>query len=145
VRFFASGPQLIFGSGNYGVNGAINNIQSGKVVNGDLQPGSSIIFPLAPDFDKIRQTSDLPPRVEVENYLRSKRMPLLNISNPHERTIVILVYGFGKLMRQDSLEDGDVTSSRYLRPVVTQEEGILDPECDARFLRQQSTGRPTVQ
>jgi hypothetical protein len=72
-------------------------------------------------------------------------MPLLNISNPHERTIVILVYGFGKLMRQDSLEDGDVTSSRYLRPVVTQEEGILDPECDARFLRQQSTGRPTVQ
>jgi hypothetical protein len=125
VRFIASGPQLIFGSGNYGVNGAIGNMQSGKVVNGDLQSGSSIIFPLATDFDKIRQTSGLPPRVEVENYLRSKRMPLLNMSNPQGRTIVILVYGFGKLMRQDSLEDGDVTSSRYMRPVVTQEEGIL--------------------
>jgi hypothetical protein len=135
VRFFTFGPQLIFGSANYDGNGAIGSIQSGKVVNGDLQSGSSTSFPLAPDFDKIRQTAGLPPRVEVENYLRSKRMPLLNMSNPHERTIVILVYGFGKLMRQDSLQDGNVTSSRYLRPVATQEEGILDPECDAHFRR----------
>jgi len=58
---------------------------------------------------------------------------------------VILVYGFGKFIRQDSLEDGAVTSSRYLRPVLTEEEGILGPECDARFRQQQSTGRPTVQ
>jgi len=145
VRFFRADPQLLFGSGNYEVNGAIGSIHDGKILNGDLQPGSSIIFPGAPEFNAIQRTSGLPPRVEIEDYLRLKRMPLPNMSNSQGPTIVILVYGFGKLIRQDSLEDGAVTSSRFLRPVVTEEEGILGPECDARFRQQQSTGKPTVQ
>jgi hypothetical protein len=145
VRFFRADPNLIFGSGNYEVNGAIGSIHHGEIMNGDLQPGSSIILPGAPKFDEIRRTSGLPPRVVIEDYLRLKRMPLPNMSNSQGPTIVILVYGFGKLLRQDSLEDGSLTSSRYLRPVVTKEEGILGPECDAHFRQQQSAGRPTVQ
>ncbi len=145
VRFFGVDPQLLFGSGNYEANGAIGSIHHGSVVNGDLQAGSSIILPRAPDFNAIQRTSGLPSRVEVEDYLRLNRMPLPHISNPQGPTIVILVYGFGKLMRQDSLEDGIVTSSRYTRPVLTEEDDILGPECDARFRQQQSTGEPTVQ
>ena len=145
VRFFRADPQLLFGSGNYEANGTIGSIHHGKIMNGELQPGSSTIFPRAPDFNAIQKTSGLPPRVEIEDYLRLKRMPLPNMSNSQGPTIVILVYGFGKLIRQDSLEDGAITSSRYLRPVATEEESILGPECDAHLRQQQSTGRPTVQ
>jgi hypothetical protein len=145
VRFFRADPELLFGSGNYEVNGAIGSIHQGKIINGDLQPGSSIIVPLAPDFNAAQKSSGLPPRVEIENYLRLKRMPLPNMSHSQGPTIVILVYGFGKVLRQDSLEGGAVTSSRYLRPVATKEEEILGVECDARIRQQQSAVRPTVQ
>jgi hypothetical protein len=145
VRFFRFGPKLIFGSGNYEANGAIGSIQSGKIARGDLEPGSLIAMPLASGFNEIRQSAGLPQRVDVGDYLRSKRMQLPNVSNPQAPALVIFVYGFGKIIRQDTLDDGVATSSRYLRPVVTEEEGILGPECDARFNQQQSTGKPTVQ
>jgi hypothetical protein len=151
VRIFRAGPQLVFGSGNYEANGTLGSIQTGKIVNGDVQWPSPITMAgpqlnlMKQRFDEIRESSGLPPRFEVENYLRRKRLPLLNTSNPEERTIVVLVYGFGQLVRQDSIDEGVVTSSRYLRPVVTEEEGILGPECDARFRQQQSVGIPTVQ
>lgn len=145
VRTFSAESELVFGSGNYDADGTLGSIQSGKVMNGDLEPGSSVAFPLAPDFGEIRQASGLPPRLEIENYLRSKRiLPLIN-SSLQERTIVILVYGFGKLIRQDSLENGTIVSSHYLKPVVTEEEGILGPECDEHLQQQQSTGKSTVQ
>lgn len=145
VRFFRADPQLVFGAGNYEIKGTIGSIHHGKIMNGALQPGSAITFPRAPEFNAIEQSLGLPRRVEIEDYLRLKRMPLPRMSNSEGPTLVILVYGFGKLIRQDSLEDGAVTSSRFLRPVVTEEEGILGPECDARFRQQQSTGTPTVQ
>ncbi len=152
VRIFRAGPQFVFGSGNYETNGTLGSIQSGRIRNGDVQyPAPITMAPrpqddlMRPRFNEIRQASGLPPRVEIEKYLRLKRLPLLTTSNPEGRTIVVLVYGFGQLVRQDSLDEGVVTSSRYLRPVVTEEEGIIGPECDARFRQQESTGRPTVQ
>jgi hypothetical protein len=152
VRIFRAGPQLVFGSGNYEANGTLGSIQSGKIMNGDVQhPAPITMAPgprssqMWPRFNEIRQASGLPPRIEVEKYLRLKRLPLLNASNPEERTIVVLVYGFGQLVRQDSLDNGVVTSSRYVRPVVTEEKGILGPECDARFRQQESAGISTLQ
>ena len=151
VRIFRAGPQLVFGAGNYEASGTLGSIQSGKIMNGDVQWPSPIMMAppqndlLRPRFDEIRQTAGLPPRVEIEKYLRLKRLPLSNTSNPEDRVIVVLVYGFGQLVRQDSLDNGVVTSSSYVRPVVAEEEGILGPECDARFRQQQSMGRPTVQ
>lgn len=144
VRFFRAGSQLIFGSANYEANGTIRSIHNGRIINGDLQPLSSIMSPLAPNFNEVRQSLGLPSQVDVESYLRLNRIPLPTTSNPQERAIVILVYGFGKLIRQDSLEAGVVTSSRYLRPVVTEEEQALGQECDDRLREQQSMGRPTV-
>lgn len=150
VRIFRGGPQFIFGSGNYEADGTLSSIQHGKIMNGDLQSVAITMagphYNLSPQgFNEIRQTAGLPPRVEVENYLRLKRLPLPVISDPEERTLVVLVYGFGQLVRQDSLVNGVVTSSGYLRPVVTEEERTLGPECDARFREQQSAGIPTVQ
>jgi hypothetical protein len=114
-------------------------------VNADLKPGSSTVLPRAPDFGEIRQASGLPLRFEIEDYLHSKRMPLWGSSSSKEtKPFVILVYGFGKLIRLDSLDNDVVISSRYLKPVATEEEKILGPECDEHLQRQQSTGRSTV-
>jgi hypothetical protein len=145
VRFFHANSHPMFASGNYEANGTIGSIQSGNTVNGDLQPGSSITLPLAPDFDAIRKASGLPRQIEVGNYLNSKRISLPKALDPQERTIVILAYGFGKLIRQDSLGDGVVISSRYMSPVVTVEEHVLGPICDERLRQQNSMGRSTVQ
>jgi len=144
VRFFRADPQLIFGSANYEADGKIGSLHSGKIVNGDLQPGSSIMSSLAPNFNDVQRDFGLPSQVDVGSYLRLSRMPLPAASNPQERSIVILVYGFGKLIRQDSLEDGVVSSSRYVRPVVTAEEQTLGQECDDHLREQQSMGRSTV-
>ena len=144
VRLFNADSELVFGSGNYDADGTLGSINHGHIVNADLKPGSSTVLPRAPDFSEIRQASGLPPRFEIEDYLHSKRMPLLGSSSSKEPTFVILVYGFGKLIRLDSLDNGVVISSRYLRPVATEEEKILGPECDEHLQRQQSTGRSTV-
>jgi hypothetical protein len=61
------------------------------------------------------------------------------------QAMVVLVYGFGKLMRVDDVKDGVVVLSRYLRPSVSEEEGMLAPECDRHLEEQQAAGRSTVQ
>jgi hypothetical protein len=145
VRLFHAASGLIFASGNYEAAGVLGSINQGQVQNGNLQAGSSIAFPLAPDFRALQAQYGLSPRTDVNSYLQSKRIPLAKTSFPEERSMVILIYGFGKLMRQDSLEKGAVISSRYLQPLVTDEERTLAPECDAHLRQQQSTGLPTVQ
>ncbi len=145
VRIFRTSSRLIFGVGNYEADGELGSIDSGQIENEGVVPGASIMMKTAPGFDNIRQTFGLPSRVPVGDYLLLRRMHLQKISNPEERTLAVLGYGFGKFIREDSLQDGVVASSRYLRPIVTEEEGILGPECDARFRQQQSAGRPTVQ
>jgi hypothetical protein len=69
---------------------------------------------------------------------------LLKTLDPPERTIAILVYGFGKLIRQDSLKDGVVISSRYMSAVVTEEDRALGPLCDEHLRQQDIQGEPTV-
>lgn len=145
VRIFRAAPQFIFASGNYEANGTIGSIQSGKVVNGEVQSGSSVMMPGASEFDAIRQSSGLPNRIDVENYFRRKHLPLLETSNPEDRTVVVLVYGFGELIRQDSLDHEAGISSRYLKPVMTEEERGLDPKCAKRLRQQEATGKPTVE
>jgi hypothetical protein len=145
VRIFGAAPQFIFASGNYEANGMIGSVQSGKVVKGEVQPGSSVMMPSAPEFNAIRQASGLPRRIDVETYFRQKRLPLLETWNPKERAVVVLVYGFGELMREDSLDGDAVISSRYFKPIMTEEERGLDPECVKRLRQQESIGKPTVE
>jgi hypothetical protein len=145
VRFFNADPEVIFAAGNYEASGVLGSIHQGRGRKGDLQGGSSITFPLAPDFRELQEQYGLSPRIDVNSYLQSKRIPLAKTAFTEERSIAILVYGFGKFIRQDSLVNGSVVSSRYLRPVVTEEERILGPECDQRLRQQQAAGGPTVQ
>jgi hypothetical protein len=145
VRIFRSAPQFIFASGNYEANGTIGSIQSGEVMNGEVQNGSSVMMPGASQFNAIRQASGLPSRIDVENYLRRKHLPLPEISNPEDRTVVVLVYGFGELIRQGSLDRDAVISVRYFKPVMTEEERGVGPECVKRLRQQESTGKPTVE
>lgn len=144
VRFFREDSYLTFASANYEANGTPGSIQSGRIVNGDLQPGSSVASPAAREFDKVRQDSGLPRQFDIGNYLNSKRLPNLKTLHPQENTTVVLIYGFGKLIRQDSLRDGLVISSRYMSPVVTEEERALTPRCDDSLREQVSRGEPTV-
>jgi hypothetical protein len=145
IRFFRAGGDLTFGSGNYEATGAIGAIQSGKISDGDRLPGASTAFPEAPSFNNLQHIYGLSSHVNIADYLRSNRIALAATSNTDDRSFVILVYGFGKFIRQDSLgKGGVVASSRLLRPLVTEEEKILGPECDDRFRKQQETGESTV-
>jgi hypothetical protein len=145
VRFHRSDSSLIFGSGNYEADGSIGSIHTGMVARGELQPGSSITVSLAPGFDDVRKTSGLPLRVGLNDYLRLRKLPLPKISNAEEPSLVILVYGFGELIRVDSLQNGALIASRYLKPTVTEEERLLNTECDDGLRRQHSLGKSTVQ
>ena len=145
VRFFREGDQLVFGSGNYEATGAIGAIQSGKTSNGDLLPGSSTVVSQAQGFNNLQHTYGLSPHVKIADYLRSSRIALASTSDAEDRSFVVLVYGFGKLIRQDSLGKGGVLASSHLyTPLVTEEEKALGPECDGRFRKQQAVGKSTV-
>lgn len=144
VRIFARDSGQSFAVGNYEADGELGSINSGSVENETVQPGASIMMATARDFDKLRGAFGLPPSPSVRDYLRTNRMPLLKTTQSEERAFVILVYGFGRFIRQDSLQNGVVTSSTYLKPVATDEESVLGAECDARFQRQISASRPTA-
>lgn len=145
VRFQRVDSSLIFSSGNYEANGSIGSINTGVVIHSEVQPGSMITVSRAPGFDDVRKKSGLPSRAGVPDYLRLRQLQLPQIPNAEERILVILVYRFGELLRVDSIRDGVVISSRYLKPIVTDEELILNPECDEGLRRQQTMGKPTVQ
>jgi hypothetical protein len=150
VRFFRANGELSYASGNYEATGTIGAIQSGKTENGDPVPqDSSTSFPVASafnrQFNELQRAYGLPSHVEIADFLRSKRSPLLNVSAVEDHAFVFLVYGFGKYIRQDSLNrNGVVTSSRFSRPSFTEEEKTLGPQCDERFREQQTKGIGTL-
>lgn len=145
IRFFHKGGNLAFGSGNYEATGAIGAIQSGELSHGDQLPGAFTASAQAPDFNNLQHVYGLSSQVNIADYLRSNRIVLATTSDTEDRSFVVLVYGLGKFIRRDSLSRrGVVTSSRLFRPLVTEEEKILGPECDDRFRKQQATGESTV-
>jgi len=145
VRFFHEGNYLAFGSGNYEATGTIGAIQSGKTSGGDLLPGSSTTVSQASDFNNLQHTYGLSPHVDIADYLRSNRIALARTSDAEDRSFVILVYGFGQFIRQDTLgKGGAATSSRLYMPLITEEGKMLGPECDDRFRKQLAAGEPTV-
>jgi hypothetical protein len=145
VRFFRQGAKLAFASGNYEASGELAAIHSGEILNGDLQPGSSVIFFTAgSEFQTLRSRYGLPPRVDIQSYMHSQRISLTETSLPDTRMVAVVVYGFGRLIRQDSIEKEAVVASRYLRSSVTEEERMLAPMCDHQLQQQQSSGKSTI-
>jgi hypothetical protein len=143
VRVFRAPPGFIVVSANYEINGTLGSLNVGEIVQGDLTPGSHTAVRPSSDDPDLKEYG-IPIHMDVQNYAGTGRLQLIPVPLPQETTIVILHYGFGKLMRHDALAGGAVTSSRFLQPGVTEEERVLNPECDQRFRAQQSMGLPTT-
>jgi hypothetical protein len=148
VRIFRDLPEYIVVVANYEVDGKMGGLQvsGAKGGNGDpLFHGGSYVVPYPTgEPSRLIKKYGLPDLVDIQEYLRSSRLLLPPVAFQQEITIVDLHYGYDKLIRQDLLKDGVLTSSRFLQPSVTPEENILDPLCETRFRQQRTAGIRTV-
>jgi hypothetical protein len=144
VRIFSISPEYIIVGGNYEPDGRMGGLQLRRAKGGDHVGGGNHVVPGLPHVARMIKEYGLPDRLDIQKYLRSSRLSLPSVAFEQEIAVVDLHYGYDKLIRQDVLKDGVVTSSHFLRSSVTQEENILDPLCESRFHQQQMTGVSTV-
>ena len=143
VRVFREAPGFTVVSANFEADGTLGSLNVGRIAQGDLTPGSHT--GMRPSYaDPDLKKYGIPSRMDIPQYAASGRLQLIPVPLPQETTIVILHYGFGKWMREDTLAGGSVISSRFLQPDITAEEKVLTPECDQRFRQQQSMGLTTT-
>ena len=148
IRIFRTAPEYLVVAGNYELDGKMGSLQVSGAKGGDRAAypgGGDYVFPgLTGQPAAWAKQFGIPVRIGVQDYLRSRRLTLPAVDLPQEIVVVDLHYGYDKLIRQDMLSDGIVSSSRFLLPSVTSEERILDPLCESRFRQQQAAGLPTV-
>jgi len=145
VRIFHVDPEYVVVSASYESTGELGSLNVGRTRTGELISGSESTSLRIDSKDPRLQIYGVPARIDVQQYIRSKRLPLPSVAFDEPMTVVNQHYGFGKLMRQDQFRNGSVVSSRFLRPSVTEEEKNLNPECDAKFAQQRSMGLSTVE
>lgn len=145
VRIFQNDSEYDVVSANYEPSGALGSLDVGKTKGGDVVPGSASTSFQIDSNNPLLEKYGISLRIDVQEYLRSGRLPIRDTALHHEMTFLNQHFGFNKLIRQDQLKDGAVVSSRYLQPLVTEEEQTLDSECDSRFREQRSKGLPTVE
>jgi hypothetical protein len=148
IRIFRTAPEYVVVAGNYEPDGKMGSLQISGAKGGDRAAypgGGDYVFPgpMGQPAAWAKQFG-IPVRIGVQDYLRSRRLTLPAVALPQEIVVVDLHYGYDKLIRQDVLSDGTISSSRFLLPSVTPEEKILDPLCESRFRQQQAAGLPTV-
>lgn len=143
VRIFRTDPEYLVVSANYEPNGKLGSLHIDKTKDGDWVSGGNSLHP---DLQDPRlERYGIPARIDVQEYIRLRRLPIPTVRLPHELTVLNRHYGYDKIIRQDTLRDAAVASSRFLRPSVTKEEQILDSVCESRFREQQSMEPPTVE
>jgi hypothetical protein len=145
VRVFQNDAGFVVVSANYESSGGLGSLNIGETKDGYLIPGSDSTSFRVDSKNPLVEKYGIPLRIDVQQYLNSRRLSLPNVALRQEITIVNQHFGFDKLIRQDQLEDSAVVSSRYLRPSVTKEEETLAFDCDSRFRQQQAMSLPTVQ
>jgi len=153
VRVFRAFPEYLIVAANYEATGELGSLHIDGAKGGDWLHSSFV--PAAQDsFDrripKDRGTETLrkygiPAHIDVQEYLRSHRIPIPTVPLPQEITVLNLHYGYNRLILQDELNAGVAISSRFLQPSVTEEENRLNALCESRFRQQQTLGLPTVQ
>ncbi len=143
VRIFRTDPAYIVVSANYESGGELGSLHIDKAVNGDWLSGSVSLHPDLKD-PHLKQYG-IPIRIDVADYIRSRRLPILVVTLPQELNLLNELYGYGKIIRVDKLRNGLIDSSRFLRPSVTDEEQVLNSACESRLRQQQATGVPTVE
>lgn len=145
VRVFMNGAGYVVVSANYESSGELGSLNIGETKDGYLIPGSASTSFHVDSKDPRIDKYGIPLRIDVQQYLNTKRLILPKVAMRQELIVVNQHFGFDKLIRQDRLEDGTVVSSRYLQPSITKEEETIDSECDSRFRQQQASGLPTVE
>lgn len=148
IRIFRTAPEFVVVAGNYEPDGKMGGLQISGAKGGDRATyvgGGDYAFPGSTTQPvAIAKQYGIPARIDVQDYLRSRRLTLPVVDLAQEIVAVDLHYGYDKLIRQDTLSDGMISSSRFLLPSVTSEEKILAPLCESRFRQQRATGLPTV-
>jgi hypothetical protein len=156
VRIFRTSPEYVIVSANYERDGSLGSLDFGTAKDGNPVDGggTSVYRTGDPQVDESQREElgpvltkyGIPTHIDVQKYLRSRRMPLPAVALAQERNVMNEFYGFGKFIRQDELKDGAIVASRWLQPSVTAEERErLNSLCEARFRQQQAMGIPTVQ
>jgi hypothetical protein len=148
IRIFRVAPEYVVVAGNYEPDGKMGSLQISGAKSGDRDPsfgGGIFVFPgVTGQPTALAKQYGMPARIDVQNYLGSHRLVLPGVDLPEEIQAVDLHYGYDKLIRQDTIDDGTTRASRFLKPSVTSEEKILDPLCESRFRQQKDAGFPTV-
>jgi hypothetical protein len=128
----------------------MGSLQISGAKSGDRDPsfrGGIFVFPGStgkPQHVALAKRYGMPARIDVQDYLDSHRLVLPVVDLPQEMEVVDLHYGYDKFIRQDMLDHGIVSASRFLQPSVTSEEKILGPLCESRFHQQTAAGISTV-
>jgi hypothetical protein len=146
VRIFRTGPEYVIISANYERDGSLGSVGFGSGTAIYRTPDPQVNEIVRKGLDPELKKYGIPAHIDVEKYLLSRQIPLPAVAFAQEKNVMHAFYGFGKLIRQDELKDGVIVASRWLQPLVTEEEKeTLNPLCDARFRQQQAIGLPTVE
>jgi hypothetical protein len=154
VRVFRTAPEFLIVAANYEPNGDLGSLRIDGARDGDWLSSSDV--PATGDGFVRRFPDDhssvttrkygIPEHIDVDAYLRSRWMPLGEVSTPEEVVVFNQHYGYNKLIQQDELKSGAVIRTRFLEPSVTEEEeNVLNRLCEEKFRQQQALRLPTVQ
>ena len=153
VRIYRAFPEYLVVAANYEQNGELGSLhidgaKDGNWLHSNDVPSAQDAFVHRPtkglDLNALRRYG-VPAQIDVQAYLRSHHIPLPVASLPEEVTVLNQHYGYNRLIRLDELSKGTVISSRFLQPSDTDEEKVLNPQCESRFRQQQKLGLPTVE
>jgi hypothetical protein len=131
VRIFRTDPEYVVVSANYEPDGKLGSLHIDKTKGGDWVSGVILL-----DLDVMQAraaTYGIPGHIDIQQYLRSRRLPIFPSAFPEAVGLLNQFYGYDTIIRQDKLNHGVVVSSRFLQPSITQEEQILNPVCESRF------------
>jgi len=132
VRMFGAGTEHLWISADYEPSGQLVRWSIGQTTeSGERVPGTE---QTTIDLnDKRLGEYGIPARIDLRSSPRSRRFAIPVVRLPQEQSIVYIHYGFGKVIQENTLLNGVVTSSRFLQPSVTEEERFLNSWCDSRM------------
>jgi hypothetical protein len=123
IRIFRTAPEYVVAGANYEPDGRLGGLDISGAKGGDRDPGfgeGAFVFP-GPTREpaELAKRYGIPARLDVRDYLSSGRPRFPAVAFSQEVAVIDLYYGYDKIIRQDTLKDGAVSSSRFLQPSLT--------------------------
>ena len=145
VRIFRTGAEHLVIGANYELNGDLGSLHISGTKDGEWSStNAGGNFLALGGWGGRLERYGIPAHIDIQQYLKRRRLPLPLVAMAQELNVVHQHFDYGKVIRQDKLRDGMIVSSRFLQPVVTEEEQALGPACDSRLHQQWSMGLRTV-